>query len=151
MGGTWGGTISSRHRPHVPTLSPSQSQASHSLQLNHHAPCPKMLLGTASSTSRPTEQRCADLSNIAAAARQGDKRRKQVYPNHQRGDMSIWSARFPFAIIQDGPQCDKSPNDFRAPRDKPAMHLESNGGCRVWDISLSKQGSQAAMWRPATF
>lgn len=40
---------------------------------------------------------------------------------------SIQAARFPFAIIQDGPQCDKSPNDFRAPEDKPAVHLENCG------------------------
>lgn len=77
------------------------------------------------------EQDCADLSNIAAAPGQGDKGRKQVYPNHQRGGLSIWTARFPFAIIQDGPQCDKSPNDFRAPEDKPAMHLENYGG---WEV-----------------
>lgn len=92
--GTWGSTVSSRHRPHVPTLSPRQSQASHSLQLNRHAPCPKMLLGMDSSTSRPMEQDCADLSNIAAAPGQDDKRGKQVYPNHQRGDMSIWTLGF---------------------------------------------------------
>lgn len=150
-GGNLGCTLSSRHRPPVPVLSPRQSQAGHSLQLNRHAPCPKMLLGTDSSTSRPMEQDCANLSHTAAAPRQGDKRRKQVYPNHQRGAMSIRTARFPFAIIQHGLQCDKSPNNFRAPGDKPAMHLESYGGWRVWDISLSKQGSRVVMWRPATF
>lgn len=134
-----------------PYLHGRQSQASHSLQLNRHAPCPKMLLGTDSSTSRPVEQDIADLSNIAEPpGGQDDKRRKQVYPNHQREDMSIWATQFPFAIIQDGRRCEKSPNDFRAPGDKPAMHLESYGGWRVWDISLSKQRSRAAMWRPAT-
>lgn len=86
------------------------------------------------------EQDCADMSNTAAAPGQGDKRKKQVYPNHQRGDMSIRTARFPFAIIQDGPQCDKSPNNFRAPGDKPAMHLESHGGSRALGYQPFKAG-----------
>lgn len=129
-----------------PGLILTRSQVGHMLQLNSPSPYPRVVLTNYSPPVR-RQHRGKVLMWTDPIWIQSRKMKSYSW-KMKTGETSRWRLDHLVTIIQDRLRCDKNPNNFRAPKDKPAMHLQDGKWSAIWDFQ-SRPGKPRELQRCA--